>query len=523
MNNDAETIIKNLEKAGVDYWIERNQIKNENGLPIEFEDHSFMLDIYRDNTQVQVIQKASQVGASTMEILKVLHTARYLGVNQIYTLPTTDDVYKFVPSKVNQIIKMNPCIKRGISPKDIDSVEQKQLGKSFIFFKGTFTEREAIMLTSDCNIHDELDKSKEEVVRDYTSRMGYSKIRRQHFFSTPTIPDFGINKLFEQSDQKHWRFNCPHCSFRQHMDWEKNVDEKRGIYVCQKCKKEITPQEINRYGSWEARYPGRPISGYWISQMNCPWRTAADLIKEKEDAEDDTYFYNYILGLPYLSAEQRIPASLFLRNLTDKEAEAAEDYNVMGIDTGSGTGKGNHVIIGNKTGIFWMGVLTDKEGSDRWQQTAELIKFYDIRVTVIDGQPYTVEALNLARQFPYRVYLCWFKDDPKMLEIVRFFDEQEGKEKDLEDEIKVLASRTKIIDETITALHKHEIKFAMRPDSPTFKLLIDHAQTMYARSVTDKLGQIKREWANTGANDFFLAFIYWHIAMKKRNKYEPNK
>ncbi len=521
---NKEPKITEVEKAGVDFWILNNQIKNENGRPIEFKDHRFMVDIYRDMSQIQVIQKASQVGASTMEILRVLHDARFLGINQIYTLPTADDVLKFVPSKVNQIIKVNPCIKEGIDPKNIDSVEQKQIGNSFIFFKGTFTEREAIMLTSDCNIHDELDKSKEEVVRDYTSRMGYSKIRRQHFFSTPTIPDFGINKLYDQkSDQKHWRFDCPHCQFRQHMLWEKNVDEKRGIYVCQECREEITPQQINELGGWEARFPNRPVSGYWITQMQCPWRTAADLIKEREDAEDDTYFYNFILGLPYLSAEQRIPASLFLRNLTNKEAETAEDYNVMGIDTGSGTGKGNHVIIGNKTGIFWMGILTDKEGNDRWQQAAELIKFYDIRVTVIDGQPYTVEALDLAKQFPYRVYLCWFKDDPKMLEITRFFDEEEGKEKELEDEIKVLASRTRIIDETITALHKHEIKFAMKPESPGFKLLIEHAQTMYARSVTDKLGQVKREWANTGANDFFLSFIYWHIALRKRNKYEPNK
>ncbi len=513
----------NYQHLNILTWIRENDIKNERGEPMEFGQHRFMQDLYADLSPIQVVMKGSQVGASTMEILKVLHAARFWGINQIYTLPTSDDVFKFVPGKVNRIMALNSCIREGVDPKSVDAIEQKQIGKSFLYFKGTFTEREAIMLSSDRNIHDELDKSKEEVVRDYTSRMGYSKIRSQHFFSTPTIPDFGIDKMFQASDQKNWRFNCPYCTYRQHMDWEKNVDQERGIYICQKCKKEITSEEINKLGSWEARYPNRPISGYWITQMQCPWRTAADLIKEKEDAEDDTYFYNFILGLPYLSAEQRIPASLFLRNLTDKEAEAAEDYNVMGIDTGSGTGKGNHVIIGNKTGIFWMGILTDKEGNDRWQQTAELIKFYDIRVTVIDGQPYTVEALSLAKQFPYRVYLCWFKDDPKMLEIVRFFDEEEGKNKELEDEIKVLASRTRIIDDTITALHKHEIKFAMKPESPSFKMLIEHAQTMYARSVTDKLGQVKREWANTGANDFFLSFIYWHIALKKRNKYEPNK
>ncbi|MDD2822819.1 MAG: phage terminase large subunit family protein [Candidatus Daviesbacteria bacterium] len=513
----------NKNKISVLHWILDNKVKNENGEPIEFQDHRFMLDLYADRTPIQVIQKASQVGASTMEIIRTLHAARYWGINQIYTLPTGDDVLKFVQSKVNRIIKVNECIQEGVNPKSTDSIEQKEIGKSFVFFKGTFTEREAIMLSSDRNIHDELDKSKPEVVRDFASRMGFSKIRSQHYFSTPTIPDYGINKLFDQSDQKHWRFNCPHCGFRQHMEWEKNVDEDRGIYVCQECKKEITPQQINELGSWEARFPGRVISGYWISQMQVPWKTAADLIQERIDADDDTYFYNFCLGLPYLAADQKIPQSLFMRNITEESADTSEEWNVMGIDTGKGSGKGNHCIIGNKKGIFWIGILTDKPGHDRFQQAADLIKFYDIRVVVIDGQPYTEEAWTLAKEFPYRVYLNWFKDDPKMLEVVRFFDEEEGKDKELTDEVKVYSSRTRIIDDTISALRRGEIKFAMKVDSPNFKMLIQHAQTLYARNVTDKFGQTKREWANTGADDFFLALVYWQIALKKRNKYEPNK
>jgi len=170
----------NKDKISILHWILNNKIKNENGEPIEFENHRFMLDIYADRTPIQVIRKASQVGASTMEILRTLHGARFWGINQIYTLPTGDDVLKFVQSKVNRIMDVNPVVKQGVAPKSIDSIEQKQIGKSFIYFKGTFTEREAIMLSSDRNIHDELDKSKTDVIRDYTSRMGYSKIRSQH-------------------------------------------------------------------------------------------------------------------------------------------------------------------------------------------------------------------------------------------------------------------------------------------------------------------------------------------------------
>ena len=509
-----------IEKASILQWIINKNIKTENDELLEFTNHRFLLDIYFDESEVLVIRKASQVGASTMQILKALHAARYWGINQIYTLPTVDDVGEFVRSKVNRIIKVNPAIMEGVSHRNVDSIEQKQIGRGFLFFKGTHTEKEAIMLSSDRNIHDELDKSKPEVIRDYLSRLGFSKIRSQHYFSTPTIPDVGVDKLFGESDQKHWRFNCPHCNHRQHMDWEENIDREREIYVCSECRKELTPSYIAKQGSWEAKYPNRKASGYWITQMICPWRSASDLIKEERDAEDEQYFYNFVLGLPYLSAEQRIPQSLFLKNITKKKVDESE-WNVMGADTGLT----NHVIIGNEQGIFWIGILEDQPNRTRWQQMEELIEFYDIRVCVIDALPYTEEAMNLAKKYPYRVYVNFYKEDPKMLQVIRWGDEGEGKEDRLfEDEVKVLTSRNRIMDDTISALRRGKVPFAVPRNAPTFQLLTKHAQTMYARTVTDKLGQEKREWASTtGEDHLWHALLYWYIALKKRLKYEPNK
>src|SRR3989338_8702506 len=141
------------EKASILYWIKNRKIKTESDRKLEFKDHRFLLDIYTDESDMLVIRKASQVGASTMQILRALHAARYWGINQIYTLPTVDDVGEFVRSKVNRIVKVNPSIMGGVSHRDVDSIEQKQIGKGFLFFKGTHTEKEAIMLSSDRNLH----------------------------------------------------------------------------------------------------------------------------------------------------------------------------------------------------------------------------------------------------------------------------------------------------------------------------------------------------------------------------------
>lgn len=494
-------------------WIKEEKIKNEKGQPIEFDDHCFLLDLYVDDAKTIVIRKAAQVGVSTFAILKELHDAKYKVINQIHTLPTREDVWKFVPDKVDGIIKANPSIQ--ITGKN--EVEQKQIGKSFIYYKGTFTEKEAIMLTSDRNIYDEVDKSNAEVIRDYRSRLGASKIREEIYISTPTIPNFGIDVLWEQSDQKHWRFNCPKCNFRQHLEWEKNVDFENEIYICQKCHNKLTP-EIIKSGQWEARFPDREISGYWIPQMIITWRTAADLIKEKEAAEDEQYFYNFILGLPYASPESQIPASLIYKNLIGKAGQD-ERNSAMGVDVQL---RELYVILGNEKGIFGITKIEDKPEKSKWQRLEELMEVYETRYAVIDAGYSPNEVLAFARKHPYKVYMCHNKPDPKMAQIVRFMDEGKftDKPKDFEIDIKVLIDRNRVLDSLLQDLKEGKIKFNFMAHDPRIEELVKHCQAEYSRTVTDRFGTERREWVASGKDDFLDALIYFKIALEKKLRYE---
>lgn len=492
-------------------WIRKEKIKNEKGDPIEFIDRPFLLDIYTDRSQEIVFQKGAQVaGISTFAILDEIHDAKYLGINQIHTLPTVQDVQKFVPSKVNQIIRMNPCIFENING-DVDAVTQKQIGKAFLFFKGTFMEREAIMLSSDKNTYDEVDKSDMKVIRDYSSRMSASPLKMKRYISTPTIPDFGINRLWSRSDQKHWRFTCPYCKYRQHMEWNKNVDFDFKKYVCQRCHRELTKETI-RSGSWEAKYPGKEMSGYWIPQMIATCRTAAELIKEFEDAEDDEYFYNFILGLPFLDPESKIPAGLILKNLTDKKND--EKNCIIGVDVGE---KELHVIIGNEKGVFGITKLKDEPGKTKWERLGELLEVYEVRYCLIDALPETEKVLEFVKEYPYRAYRHFHKNKLADINAVQFADEGSftDKSKDLEEEITVLGDINRIQDQTVSDLRKGKIKFNFKAGDSRIKELISHIQTMYVRTITDKVGQEHREWANTGANHYWDALCEWKIAFDR--------
>ena len=173
-------------------WIIENQIKNEKGKPIDLgpgSNHFFLWDLYNDRAKEIVTKKPSQSGVSTWAILSGMHDGRYWGINQIHTLPTGADVAKFVPSKVNEIIKHNPIIRQGMSDKEVDSIGQKQFGKGFVYYKGTHSERESLMLTSDRNTYDELDKSDQAAIGFYNSRQeGAESLKEKRWISTPTMP-----------------------------------------------------------------------------------------------------------------------------------------------------------------------------------------------------------------------------------------------------------------------------------------------------------------------------------------------
>src|SRR3990167_3243007 len=343
-------------------WIYVNKAINERGNPLIFKEHKFLIQPFSDLSPSQVYQKSAQMGISIMMVLKTLWMAKFMDFNIIYTLPTFEDVRNFVPSKVNPIIANNRKIASWIRNKD--AVETKKVGKSFIFYRGTFTSKEALMLSSDLNCYDEVDRSNQEIISAYSSRLKYSEFHGEWFFSNPSAPTAGVGEKFYKSNQYHW-FIKPSCGHWQYLDWEKNVEPCKGgkRYVCEKCKKFITGDERKR-GQWIAKYPSREIHGYWINQMMAPWLTC-DQIAYEEENRDRAYFYNFILGKPYIGSDIVIDTSLILSNVSN--SLNSKTQCIMGVDQGLK----KHFVIGNNEGIFEVGSTRD------WNDIENLRNKYD--------------------------------------------------------------------------------------------------------------------------------------------------
>ena len=127
-----------------------------------------------------------------------------------------------------------------------------------------------------------------------------------------------------------------------------------------------------------------------------------------------------------------------------------------------------------------------------------------------------------ASKFPGRVWVNWYKDDPKNEKIIRWSDDEFQRKQPEEEvsEIKVLTTRDRMIDWTLQDLKNGRIRFFFTPQSDGVRLLVEHTKTTYARTVTDRLGLAKREWYSTGKDDLLHALIYFRIALERKRMNE---
>ena len=60
-------------------------------------------------------------------------------------------------------------------------------------------------------VFDELDEAPQKAVDMAMQRMAHSEVKEWLKLSNPTIPDYGIDKAFQETDQRYWLLKCPSC------------------------------------------------------------------------------------------------------------------------------------------------------------------------------------------------------------------------------------------------------------------------------------------------------------------------
>jgi hypothetical protein len=408
-------------------WIIKHGIKTEQGLPIDFKKRKFLIDIYNDLSTLQVWLKPPQIGATVCQTLKSFYVAKKKNRQIIYTLPTQGDVQDMVGGSINRIIAQNPVLMEYV--KDHDTVVQKQVGDSMIFYRGTFTTKQAMMIPSGLNIHDEVDASSADVITQYENRLAAQEDGGwRWYFSHPSLAGHGIDIYWQQSDKKEWVITCPECTHEFILEWPRNVSREREVYICHKCQAELTTQtRIN--GKWLPTAQGE-FSGYHVSQLMLYNKSAKDILDSFDDPmKDEQFFYNYVLGMPYVGSENKITSDVVLRNVT-KEVNNQEDRIIIGVDTGL-QGGAMHFTCGNKQGFFYFGTfklpykMPDGRLYDPYEDLEKFLIRWPTSIIIADQGGDLIGIRKLQAKYPGRVYLVFYRKDRKSKELIHWGEGEE--------------------------------------------------------------------------------------------------
>lgn len=484
-------------------WVLDEGFINENQKPIEFDKHRFMLQPYSDSSPDQVIMKSAQVGWSVLAILKSAHACKFLKLNVIYVLPTRNATHDFVIPKVNPMLDRNPKLKEMIRNTS-DSINLKAVGDRFLYFRGAFHRGEAVSTTADLVVSDEHDVSDQGVLTIYQSRLQASDYGWFWRFSNPTLPGFGVDELYQASDQMHWIMVCPNCNWNMYIDFEQDdnlnnhylkviddtQDHEKGYYACGKCHHELS-DDVRQSGYWWAKFPGRSRRGYWLNQLMVPWVSATKILQQQNTMPIDV-FHNFVLGKPYQASEFVINGDAVLRACNPGVA------NKTDVIIGCDSGKVKHYVIGNHQGIFAYGTTTD------WDEIEQLIKLYKA-TCVIDALPDFTVPEALARKYPGQVYVHYYLHDTKSMDVT---NRKEGEQFGM-----LQSDRTKLFDDMAARISSGKLRFYQSKEALQAKNgLISHFENMYRIVETDTKGIKRARWeTKTGKPDHLAHAAAYYI------------
>lgn len=448
------------------------------------------------------MQKASQMGASTYSILWTLWLAKTQQAKRgvIYWLPDSSNVSDFVKTKVDTLVSDNEELSNALgNSRDVASAYNQGLKFLYgvpIYFRGLKSKVGVKAISADAAVYDEFDEADQSQVAQARKRLSASEVKLERELSTPTIPDYAINKEFQLSDQCHYGFKCPKCTswnFLEDYFPECFQQDKAGNYyhACRRCKGQL---DISK-GQWFAKHPANKLRGYQLSQLYSPFVSPNEIMLEYQTTEFIGHFYNHVLGRPYLSATDRVTKEMIFE-LCDpmrKPTTITSNPTAMGVDVGSVL----HVTIldiKNKNVVY---VGEHKE----FEELDTLFLKFNVRTCVIDALPETRKVKETIRRNPSKVWACFYNDNMK------------GNYAWKEDENIVTVNRTESMDASSLVLMRKERRFYQR--DAMIEKFAEHCENTAKVVEVKENGERRYVYKKLGADHFRHSFNYAEIAASR--------
>lgn len=526
-----------------------------------FKGHEYQIEILNDVTPQLNARKCSQVGFSEITARQALGIgAIRQGIHIIYTLPTAAFSRVFTKSRIDPVIESSKTLRDMLS-KDVDGSDQKRIGNSFIYFRGTIGQQSAISIPASALIHDELDFSDLDNVTTYSSRLGHEQeediFKRQ--FSTPTAAGRAIDAAFKDGSQKYYAVRHDSCgkvvipdffadSVIPGYDGDNSKIRAEDLRVpgfkfdlaylkCSACGNAISQENLINPEKrlWVATYPDRSIASYQVSPfdvaaINPPSRTWRQIADFKRYAD----WVNFKLGLTSDDAENSVLASIFEQNnqygnfysydwIAPKDWREDMEPMFYGAYAGLDVGKTSWFTVGMREPYDWANPAKRRkmvvfyaeriyqDGSD-WLGTrvGQLLQIFGINKLVIDAAPDFTTSMGLVQRYPGQVFACRYVPSVRRT--------KEGlMNNDLDEMSGVVSSyRTGSLDDTVKSLNSGMTVLPRMPEDEKV-IIIAHLKSMKKAPKVNDSGEVdpdKMIWETVGndGDHYAHSLNYLHIA-----------
>jgi hypothetical protein len=410
-----------LQASDVWFWAKNNKIQLGAG-EFRLKGHEYLIEPLRCRTRRRCTLKGSQLGFTESEVLRTLHGMIHKLYPQgvLYLFPTATDVQDFSRARFSPLI-INNWDSIGRFVQSTDAATIKRINDATLYFRGARAGYKVEGIAKDSSslksipvdkiVLDESDLMDDLMKQLAEERMAHSEVMERCDISTPTIPDYGIDKLWQVCSQGYWHIKCQHCGTFTCLEEEFpsciEVDEQgNGHRLCKKCKREIHP----RHGQYVHKKPElyNELVGWHISQLNSMYVNPAKILRAFENPPNGRLqvVYNSMLGRPYISAENRMtPADVYGACGGDFMPTSHAGCSAMGVDIGSKI----HVVIGGRPNVRNL-EITKVAIVDNWSDVHDLAKRYNVTSCVIDHFPEKHKAEEFARTEPYEIFLAEYQE-----------------------------------------------------------------------------------------------------------------
>jgi hypothetical protein len=477
--------------------------------------HAYLKHVLTDKSRERVLKKSTQGGVSECLIIIAWSFAKS-GKVVFYVLPTDGLKNRFVTNRWEKSVSFSPFYrsaktkaKASTFGRDLtDNKSLKDVGKGVINFAGSGSDVPFVEIPADILMVDEADQCDPKRLEMGLERLGHSSDPHEIYVGNPSFVGSFLDKKFDESTKSLWNIKaeCGHhvaLNFFDHVvrqinenDYiirDPNYEPNSGIDIkpiCDQCGK---PFDRFGYGEYVASQASQ-ISGKHISRLFSGNATLIKIVNNFSKAQENDYkmqrFYNSDLGESYTAEGSKIALRLISERAGDYlMPSSSKGPSIMGIDVGNRIHvRINKIIPDGRRQAVYIGVVHELS------ELISLRKIYGVVAAVIDALP----EGRLSRKFSHShggSFRCFFGSEKN--------DTVNLKEKT------VTVSRTTIMDEMKEQLVMGNIIFPK--NVATMEEYTSHIQE--PTRVWDEDREVYN-WLANGADHFFLAETYCHLASK---------